>query len=187
MSLLPPTPFVMSKVKFLLRDRLKDKPPLLKKAEKLLGPFYRFQLRATVRDIGALKVQELSNIDDIIECKNDFDCIDTCLNMHTRLSKRLEISVKYPALIKVWICGHPEGKPNQVSDMFQNEFGVNTSGMSFGQVPTTEKKRLRDAMMSKVQELEKLIEQDEKNPIEPVDLTKFTLPTGNDEKKTVAE
>ena len=131
MSLIPPAPLVLSKIKYHIKDRYKDDPLLLPTLEKL-GPYYEFKLTANFRSLENGTCNELEEIGDYIrEEKIRWDCIDTALNMFTRMKNYLRSSMNSPGVLRLAICHQLEGSEPHVpwSDMFIDEFVINCKGL----------------------------------------------------------
>ena len=87
MSLLPPTPFVMSKLKYLIIKKLP--PDEYKELIEKLGPFFIFRVHLEVRDVQSGSCYEFQDIEKVINHPNHFDCIDTCLNFTVTVKKAI--------------------------------------------------------------------------------------------------
>jgi len=123
MSIVPPTPIVLSKLKYHLKNKLPEDE--YKTLYEKLGPFYLFSLEASYRRFGYPTEEVLAEEDllEIIECKeNEWDCIDTALNMHTRLKTRLfEKNFGNPGVLRVSLRGKVETPGSVWFDIHHDE------------------------------------------------------------------
>jgi hypothetical protein len=96
MSLIPPNPFVMSKLYFLIEKKVKN-TPLREKIHGLLGPYHEFRISCVYRNPMSNDEKEMEGVElhdtEIIHSINQgeefaktncWNCIDTALNMYTR-------------------------------------------------------------------------------------------------------
>ena len=85
MSILPPAPIILSKLKYHILNRFKDDSSLDSVLEKL-GPYPVFQLKAEFRSLENGTINKLVEISKYIESETiQWDCVDTALNMYTRM------------------------------------------------------------------------------------------------------
>jgi len=131
MSLLPPAPFCLSKLKFMIQKKLPEDYPNREQIIKDLGPYPMFRLKAIVRTLPLIDEKEIEDIENAISCKNYFDCIDSCLNMHCRLRKYLTELIKEPSIVRLFVEWSPEESNDMKwSDMYSDEFYLNCPGLT---------------------------------------------------------
>lgn len=123
MSLIPPNAVMKSKLKYYLQNKLskEDYDLLVPK----LDPFPLFQLTAEFRSLVNGAVVSFDDICEQIDSKtNEFDCIDTCLNMYTRLKKKMKESLTTTGVLRLSIQTRPDVVDSSWSDMYLDEFPV---------------------------------------------------------------
>lgn len=128
MSLIPPTVLIMSKLKYHIIKRLGNSPSFLES----LGPYPEFELRANFRSLENGTCNELEDYEDYIQSSTTrWDCIDTALNMFTRMKTFLKENMRSPGVLRLAIVSREEkaklGTP--WSDMFVDEFPLNIRGI----------------------------------------------------------
>lgn len=156
MSLLPINPQELSKVKYLLVQRVKDDTER-QRLNELLGPFYMFRLYVQIRDTTTMDLFQITDFETLLQedetkvpsitCKEEvkssekelsWDDIDVTRNMWTRAVNRLKNSVKLPCFIMVNVQAKKDGvkveadgkeTENSWSDIYQHQFPVNIEGM----------------------------------------------------------
>ena len=92
---LPPTPAVLSKMRFYLKEKLND--TLFSEIEEQLSPWPVFKLYAKFRKGGESNEIEYPDEDiaHLVERENhEYDCIDDVLNMLTRLENAMKLHIK---------------------------------------------------------------------------------------------
>jgi hypothetical protein len=125
MSLIPPTPIVMSKLKYHIKRRLEGDPVLDHVLEKL-GPFFVFKLYADFRDVNTGIIHVFDPIGEFIDSEEtEWDCIDTALNMMTRLKNKLKQNDNRAGFIRIYVKCAPEVEDKKWVDMFLDEFPIN--------------------------------------------------------------
>ena len=133
MSLIPPVPIVLSKLKYHIKARYKDDPELENVLEKL-GGYYTFKLFATFRSLENGLNIEYDDMKSYIESDiTQWDCIDTALNMYTRLKIKLTESILRPGVLRLSIGHQPEnpivGMEDKWWDLYIDEIPLNVKGM----------------------------------------------------------
>ena len=129
--MLPPVPLVLSKLKYHIRSRYKDDPEL-ENVLKKLGPYYTFRICATFRSLENGLNVEYTDIASYIESETiEWDCIDTALNMFTRLKTKLRESIQSPGVLRVSIEHREEGSPVDARffDLYVDEQPLNIRGI----------------------------------------------------------
>lgn len=133
MSLIPPDPIILSKVKHLLKSRFADDPEMLEHTYVKLGPFFTFRLKCSFRDMLSGEVKEIDNIPELINGDEKYskqevwDCIDSALFMHTRLKKKLtEVTSTRKGVYSIYITAKRDDKPKEepYSDLYLDEIPV---------------------------------------------------------------
>ena len=129
MSILPPTPIILSKLKYHILNRFKDDSSLDSVLEKL-GPYPVFQLKAEFRSLENGTINKLVEISKYIESETiQWDCVDTALNMYTRMRKHLREAVTSPGVIRLSIVHKPENSENEWNDLYLDEHPINVKGI----------------------------------------------------------
>ena len=125
MSLIPPSPIVMSKMKFKIREKVTDKAKAAE-IEALLGPFPIFALEVQFRRLDgrdpAVMYPELPD-----EAQKQWDCIDTALNMHKKIFNMMKERIQIPGILRVMLQ-HSLPDEDDWSDMYVDEKPLNISG-----------------------------------------------------------
>lgn len=140
MSLIPPAPLILSKLKYHIQNRLKDTPELMEKVLTKLGPYYLFTLKAEFRSLENGTINPLTDMSRYIDSDvHEWDCIDTALNMYTRMKKHLIDMINNPGVLRISIVhridecssgGHREGTAlYKWFDLFLDEFPINIKGI----------------------------------------------------------
>ena len=127
MSLIPPTALIMSKLKYHIMKKMKDDPSLEEMLAKL-GEYPIFKLLAEFRSLENGTINKLEDInkyiqDDIVE----WDCIDTSLNMFTRMKQFLKMSITNPGVLRLVIASKTGS--GEWSDLYLDEFPINVKGI----------------------------------------------------------
>ena len=126
MSLIPPVPLILSKMKYHILNRYKDDPDTLASVLEKLGPFYMFKLSASFRTSHEGET-EVENIKEIIYSEVDqWDCIDTALNMLTRLKTNLKDRISEPGTLRTAIMFENDGR---WFDLYLDEQPINMVGL----------------------------------------------------------
>lgn len=131
MSLIPPAPLILSKLKYHIKNRMKDDPDM-DRILQVLGPYYLFKLTANFRSLENGTCNELEDIGTYIQSGDAvrWDCIDTALNMFTRMKGYLKTSLTAPGVLRLAICHQPDGAlAGSWSDMFVDEMPINVKGI----------------------------------------------------------
>ena len=140
MSLIPPTPVVMSKIKYLLKHRLEPEKSgansdLYELMLERTKPHFEFKLRAKFRSLVDEAHQDILDVQTVIELTDSFkknedgdyvtDCIDSALNMHTRLKTTLKSNITKVGIISVYLqCRFDEKSQSPIrqwSDLYLDE------------------------------------------------------------------
>jgi hypothetical protein len=132
MSLIPPAPLILSKLKYHIRKRLANHPERMEQALADLGPYYLFRLTASFRSLENGTTNDLADIHTYIESPTvRWDCVDTALNMFTRMKNYLRLSIKSPGVLRLAICHRTESaaEDDPWSDMYVDEFPINVVGI----------------------------------------------------------
>lgn len=134
MSLIPPAPLILSKLRFHVRNRYKDDPDLERILAKL-GPYYRFSVRASFRSLENGLIIEYNDLKEYLEVDEvEWECIDTCLNMYTRLKIKLRECINSPGVLRMALVHQPEepivgADPKIWYDLLLDEIPLNVKGM----------------------------------------------------------
>lgn len=136
MSLIPPSPIVLSKLKYLVLNKFKD-DPLLSTILERLGPFYEFKLACDFRNIVTGETLDLSeDISSLIESETtQWDCIDTALNCMTKLKTNIKELKKTAGFVRTYLkFGLLTNKDDKGEvkwfDLYLDEFPVNLVGLN---------------------------------------------------------
>lgn len=128
MSLIPPTPLIMSKLKYLIERKIIDLE-LRDQYLANLGPFFVFRLRASFRNLVNGEEIALGDIEEYIGSKFvSWDCIDTALNMFTRMKGHLKSLITDPGVLRLSIESRVDGGLAW-SDLMIDEFPINVKGI----------------------------------------------------------
>jgi hypothetical protein len=126
MSLIPPTPIVLSKMKYLIQERYGESAS--QSVLTRLGPFPIFKLYAEFRDVNSGVVIEFDDIGEIIDQDIvEWDCIDKSLNMMTRLRIKLKENTMKAGFLRVIVKYKFPDK--EWGDLFLDEFPINLKGL----------------------------------------------------------
>ena len=134
MSLIPPTPIIMSKLKYHIRTRLLEVlPEMCMKTLEKLGPFPVFRLLADFRSLENGTINPLLDVETYIESKTiEWDDIDTAVNMFVKMRKYLVTNMTTsPGVLKLSLQSRPEGEESSGtwSDIYIDEFPINVKGL----------------------------------------------------------
>lgn len=121
MSLLPPTPIVLSKMKFYLKSNLP--PSLLEQVNATLPPYPVFTLRSRFRSLSPQQQDiEFTDYDD-----TTWDDIDVVLNAYTKMKnehkERLQTSLRHAGVLDIKILTRPENE-TAWTDMFMDSVPI---------------------------------------------------------------
>lgn len=125
MSIIPPNAIILSKMKYLIKERYPEKCDDIL---EMLGPFPTFILYAEYRDIKTGVSTEFEDIHNMIDngLPKDCDDIDVALNMLTRLKTKIKEQVKSVGIVRVMLKFNlptfPDGK---FSDLYLDEYPIN--------------------------------------------------------------
>lgn len=133
MSIVPPTPVILSKIKYYAKQRLCDDPTLLETVFNKFAPFFTFRLKANFRNAQTQDVSDVTDLKELTEEKDEiWDCIDKALFMHTRVKKKLRQRELNAGFYRVYLqCKRDD--QNDWSDLYLDEFPVNIQGLSDNQ------------------------------------------------------
>ena len=114
--------------------RYKDDPDLERVLEKL-GPYYRFSVQASFRSLENGTITEYTDMEEMMEqLQTTFICIDTALNMFTRVKGKLRERINSPGVLRISLVQQPEepidgADPTRWFDLMLDEFPINCKGM----------------------------------------------------------
>ena len=134
MSLIPPVPLILSKLRFHVMSRYKDDPDLERVLAKL-GPYYRFSVKASFRSLENGATVEYNDMKDYLESDvTEWICIDTALNMYTRLKNKLREVIMSPGVLRIALVQQPEEPipdrdPTLWYDLLIDEIPLNVRGI----------------------------------------------------------
>lgn len=127
MSLIPPVPLVLSKLKYHIMNRYKDDEEEMKRVLQKLGPFYNFKLSASFRD-SYDRTTEITDIRDLIDCETDvWDCIDTALFMLTRMKDAIKSRTTATGFLRTSIMF--DGPDDRWFELYLDEQPINMVGL----------------------------------------------------------
>jgi hypothetical protein len=133
MSLIPPAPLILSKLKYHIQKRLNDTPELMEKVLDKLGPYYLFSLRAEFRSLENGTINPLKNMKEYIDSDiHEWDCIDTALNMYTRMKTHLTGMINNPGVLRISIVhrlDEMDVDKDKWFDLLLDEFPINVKGI----------------------------------------------------------
>ena len=129
MSLLPPNPIVLSKLKYHIMNKVGKDDPLYEQILEKLAPYPMFRLEADFRSTITGKCLSFDDIPKHILCDvAEWDCIDTALNMMTRLKKVLKEMPLEAGFMRIYLKSRDE--PTRAwHDLFLDEFPLNIPGL----------------------------------------------------------
>ena len=132
-ALIPATPIILSKLKYLIQSRYKDDPEL-ENVMKKLGPFYNFKISATFR---SLTNGQIINYDDmeVYLDRTDliWDDIEVAKFAFVNARNYLHEKIRNPGILRVAIVHQPEiplnGHETEWWDLFVDEIPINVRGI----------------------------------------------------------
>ena len=137
MTLVPPTPFILAKLKFHMKERLSETE--YKDMYVKLGPFHEFRLGVSFRnpmlEDGKETIYEDQKILNVLNTnvdptgevlnENKFEDIDKCLHAYFRLRKGFLSLINEQGIVRFTLCSREEATNKPWGDIFIDEFPVN--------------------------------------------------------------
>lgn len=131
MSLIPPTAIILSKIKHHIKRKFEDEPNCEAILERC-GPYPLFKLEAEFRSLENGTINKLDNIERYIQSEIvQWDCVDTALNMFTRMKDFLRMTIPSPGVLRLTVCHRMEGAKDDDlwSDLYLDEIPINVAGL----------------------------------------------------------
>lgn len=132
MSIIPPVPLILSKLKYHIKNRVPDDLEEQMRILTLLGPYYEFRINAEFNNALTREYTKYDDIGSYIGSQTvRWDCIDTALNMLVRTKKVLRELITDPGTLRLSLCHRLERSEENVpwSDLYLDEFPLNIRGI----------------------------------------------------------
>lgn len=132
MSVIPPNQFVMSKLKYLIINKMKNDEDKMKETLEILGPFTTFRLFAELKHLNA--GGDVVFTDEMIEeminetIQGSDDC-DKALFMMTRLKKMIVAQYTTEPYTLRLVLQSKFDTEEKYSDIFLDEIPLNVKGL----------------------------------------------------------
>ena len=138
MSLIPPAPIVLSKMKYHIISKHKDRSPEeLNHCLDVLGPFPDFRVDARFRSLITGETNIFTDLDDLTPFTTDkTDCVDTMLLMMNKVKTKMIDTIKDPGVLRVSLTYNIDStiplEDKKWYDLFLDERPINVPGLVTG-------------------------------------------------------